>query len=115
MCSYQSVAEHEIGAIQAFMPHMCRISEDGNKSHMHAEISKMKRNCRGSLNWAVLAAETDLRGLEAGNKRKPPEHFGAALLTFARRIKIYKTWRVSTVLKTRGCSLSPGITTPQSR
>lgn len=64
------------------MPHMCRKGGDGTKSQMHAEMSVM--NCRGSLKGAVLAAESDLREAEAGNKRKQPDLFDTALLIFAR-------------------------------
>lgn len=59
------------GTTQNVMPHMCRKSEDGTKSQMHTEISRM--NCRGpsgSLKGAVLAAEADLREAEADNRRK---------------------------------------------
>ena len=44
-------------------------------------------NCRGSLKGAALAAESDLRKVEASNKRKQPGLFDTALLILARSLK----------------------------
>ncbi len=74
------MGEDENGITQIFMPHMCSKREHETRIRMQEE--KSTNETRGSINSAVLAAETDLGEVEADDKESKP------LLTLSRRYEV---------------------------